>query len=128
MIDICFAAALMAHYHSLTREEHQLNLRQVLSYLNKRGISRLVFVPNKTNYRETDFLDMDWSEFYQGCKETTPTNAPNKIENIVKTNIFVDVIHIDNMVTRRSNSGVLIFIWKRDGQLSFKEAEYDIPK
>ena len=46
-----------------------MDLGRVLIYLNNHGRLRVVFDPNQTNFRDKDFLNVDWSEFYQVSKE-----------------------------------------------------------
>ena len=77
-----------------------MSLSNVFYYLKKHGYSKLIFDPNQTDLRDKYILSVYWSELYQGPKESITTNAPDPGGNIVKLNLFVNVSHADNMVTR----------------------------
>ena len=87
-------------------------LGRMFTHLKKHGCSILLFDPNQTNFRDQNFLHEDCSEFYQGAKELIPTNAPDPRGYSVLINLFVDVIHTANILTRRSHYELLLFIRK----------------
>jgi hypothetical protein len=49
-------------------------------------------------------------DFYRRAKEAIPRDAPKPPGNIVSTHCFVDADHAGNHVTRRSQTGILIFV------------------
>jgi hypothetical protein len=52
----------------------------------------------------------DWHDFYRGAKEPIPGDAPEPLGNVVSTHCFVDADHAGNLITRRSQTGILLFI------------------
>jgi hypothetical protein len=55
-------------------------------------------------------MKCDWHDFYRGAKEPIPGDAPEPRGNVVSTHCFVDADHAGNLVTRRSQSGILLFV------------------
>ncbi len=72
----------------------------------------MVFDEQHAPWNESSFEEHDWSDFYRGAKEAIPPNAPPPHGNAVQINCFVDADHAGNRVTRRSQTGLLIFINK----------------
>ena len=56
------------------------------------------------------FKDYDWEDSYKGDKEAMPKDAPIPRGNSVTTHYFVDADHARDVVTRRSQIDILIFI------------------
>jgi len=52
----------------------------------------------------------DWKEFYGDVEEEMPPGMPEALGKSVKVSCFVDANHAGNVVTRRSHTGVLIFV------------------
>jgi hypothetical protein len=49
---------------------------------------------------ESNFLKVDWKEFYPEASEAIPLNAPQPRGNDVILSCFVDADHAGNLVTR----------------------------
>jgi len=49
-------------------------------------------------------------DLYPDAVEEIPPNAPEPRGEAVQINVFVDADHAGNVVTRRSHSGILIFL------------------
>ena len=49
-------------------------------------------------------------KFYPDAQEAIPDNAPKPRGRAVQINCFVDADHAGNKVTRRSHTGILIFL------------------
>ena len=58
------------------------------------------------------FAVHNWHDFYRDSKETVPADAPIPKGNVVSTHCFVDADHAGDRYTRRSQTGVLIFMNK----------------
>jgi hypothetical protein len=52
----------------------------------------------------------DWKDFYGEVEEELPPNMPEPRGNSVVISAFVDANHAGNVVTRRSHSGIFIFV------------------
>jgi hypothetical protein len=55
-------------------------------------------------------MEVDWKEYYPGAKEAIPDNMPEPQGRSVTTTCFVDTDHAGCRLTRRSHSGILIFV------------------
>jgi hypothetical protein len=54
----------------------------------------------------------DWTDFYGDVSEAIPPKMPNSRGNPVNTTCFVDANHAGNLVTCRSQTGILLFVMK----------------
>ena len=70
----------------------------------------MVFDDSIPDVRESRFHDCDWSEFYPGAHEAIPPDMPEAHGMSVKLSCFVDADHAGCKVTRRSHTGVIIFV------------------
>ena len=69
--------------------------------------------PNRfdfTNIVDFNREDANWKEFYPEAQEEIPDNCPTPIPRKVQITIFVDADHAHCEVTRRSVSGILVYI------------------
>jgi hypothetical protein len=64
--------------------------------------------PDYPDYDEAE--QPDWSEFYPGAEELLPPDMPEPLGRPVKMTTFVDSDHAGDKVTRRSRTGVLVFL------------------
>ena len=70
----------------------------------------MFFDPDQPKISEDRFHKHDWADFYRDAKEDIPTNAPEPRGKEVSMHCFVDASHGSDKATRRSQTGVLIFI------------------
>jgi hypothetical protein len=80
------------------------------AYLKAHDRSTLVFDKTEPDIDESRFIKCDWQEFYPEAAEAVPTNAPEPRGNPVTIHCFVDADHGGCRLTRRSQTGVLIFL------------------
>ena len=71
---------------------------------------KLFFDPQHPNIDERAFKEHDWFEFYRDTEERLPSDSPKPRGNTVSTHCFVDSDHAVDKVTRRSQTGILIFV------------------
>ena len=71
---------------------------------------RLFFDPQHPRISEDRFQRFDWEDFYKGVKEDIPQNAPEARGREVGIHCFVDASHASDKATRRSQTGILIFV------------------
>ena len=84
----------------------------IFAYLKKYNKSTLVFDDTVPVFDDSEFTKCDWSEFYPGASEPVPPKAPYLCVEPITMSYFVDAEHAVCRVTRRSHTGVLIFINK----------------
>jgi hypothetical protein len=109
-IDIIVAVSLLSRYLVNSREGHLQQVFHLFGYLKGKDRSVLVFDDTYPNFDERRFKKCDWAEFYPDAAEAIPHNAPEPRGKEVSTTCFVDADHAGCHETRRSHSGVLIYV------------------
>ena len=99
---------MLAAYLAGPREGHVHALLHVFAYINQYDRSRLVLDPSYIVHGEEPLAD--WSGFYPDAKEEIPPDAPEPLGKPVQITVFVDSDHAGDLVTRRSRTGVLVFL------------------
>lgn len=109
-VDILFEVARLSSFNAFPRRGHLLAVYKIFSYLCKHERSALVFDPRVPNL-QADFVKREWSEFYPDIgAEERPENAPLMRGTNIHTSCFVDADHAGNAVTRRSHTGIVIYL------------------
>jgi hypothetical protein len=65
--------------------------------------------PDYPSISEERFTKCEWTDFYKHAEEPAPPNMPSPRGRHMSTHAFVDSDHAGDKVTRRSQTGVLIF-------------------
>ena len=75
-------------------------------------MSRIVFDPKQTKMDKISFASSmaDWNDFYGYMEEELPPKMSEPLGKSVHTTYFVDAKHAGNVVTRKSHTGVLIYV------------------
>ena len=116
-IDINYEVAVLSQYLANPRKGHMLQALHVFKYLDIHKESFLSFDPTFLDVEEP--LDnecnptmkaVNMKDFYPDAEEVIPTNCPEPRGCPVQINCFVDADHAGNVVTRRSQTGVLIYL------------------
>jgi hypothetical protein len=102
----------LSRYLAAPREGHLEQVFHIFAYLKHHSKSRMVFDNHEMIHDMTNFVQCDWSEFYPGAAEAEPPNAPELRSKSVTMTCYVDADHAGCHVTRRSQSGVLIYVNK----------------
>lgn len=112
-IDIQIEVAIMSQYQMNPREGHIEALYLIFHYLWKHPKKRLVMDPAIPNIDQTAFNNTDlkaWETFYGDVEEAMPPRMPEPLGPPVYTGGFVDSDHASNVITRRSHTGIMIFL------------------
>ena len=109
-IDIAMEVSMLSTHLALPREGHLQQVHHMFGYLKAKPKKTLAFDPTHPDIDEGRFLKCDWHDFYRGAAESIPGDAPEPRGNVVSTHCFVDADHAGNRVTRRSQTGILIFV------------------
>ena len=107
-IDITAEVSMLAAFLAGPREGHVHAMLHVFAYINTHDRSRLVLDPDYIMHGEEPMAD--WSGFYPDAKEDIPPDAPEPLGKAVQMTAFVDSDHAGDLVTRRSRTGILIFL------------------
>jgi hypothetical protein len=109
-LDILLEVSLMSSYLAAPREGHLEQVFHIFGYLKKVPKRRIAFDPDYPQIDESRFKKYDWSDFYRDAEEAIPPNAPEPFGKPVSLHCFVDANLAGNVVTRRSQTGILIFL------------------
>ena len=108
-IDILLEVSLLSSHLALPREGHLNQVYHIFGYLKASPRRRLFFDPTDPSVSESRFHRFEWEDFYRDAKEPTPIDMPPPRGRTMSIHCFVDASHAADKVTRRSQSGVLIF-------------------
>ena len=116
-IDIHYEVSVLSQYLVNPRTGHLAQALHVFKYLD---IHKENFISFDPTYVELDEPINDlhspetrakvMKEFYPDAEEKIPPNAPKPRGKPVQINCFVDADHAGNLKTRRSHTGILIFL------------------
>ncbi len=109
-IDIFVNVSLLSSFLAQPRVGHMEQVLHIFAYLKHHEQSNLVFDPRVVDWDESQFQKFDWTDFYKDACESIPPNAPPPRGNPVQMNVFVDADHAGNRVTRRSHTGILLYL------------------
>jgi hypothetical protein len=109
-VDLAHSVALMSRFRCAPREGHLDMLLRMFGYVKGHLRSKLVFDPAYRDWTQVDWNTADWKEFYPDAAEPIPPGAPEPLGNEVQLNIFCDAAHATCLATRRSTTGILIFL------------------
>jgi hypothetical protein len=112
-VDIYLETALLSQYLASPREGHMEAVYHIFAYLKKHPKSAIVFDPIAPDLDESAFHAVPvaaWRDFYGDVAEELPPNMPDPKGASVRITCFVDANHAGNVVTRRSHTGILIFV------------------
>ena len=84
----------------------------IFAYLKKHpDMGKLAYDSHPPNIDESFFYaNADWKDFYGDVTEELPPNMPEPRGHPVIMSAFVDANHAGNVVTRRSHTGIFIFV------------------
>ena len=107
-VDICTEVSMLAGFSACPRQGHLAAVIHLYAYLKKHPRSKLVFDPTPMAHDAQEV--QDWRDFYGPQKEIIPPDQPEPRGKAIQTTCFVDSDHAGDQVTRRSRTGVLIFL------------------
>jgi hypothetical protein len=109
-IDIATAVSHLSSFLAAPRRGLLEAAYHIFAYLKAHARSKLVFDDTLVDWHADKFTQVDWTDFYPDAAEALPPNAPEARGEPVQLNCFVDADHAGNKVTRKSHSGILIYL------------------
>ena len=100
----------MSQHLALPQVGHLETVYHIFAYLNKHKKSSIIFDPTDPVPITPITAKPDWSSFYDDLEEKLPPRMPEPLGNPVNIHVFVDANHAGNVVTRRSHTGILVFV------------------
>jgi hypothetical protein len=101
---------MLAGFTAAPRLGHLDAIFHVYSYLNEHSRSKLVL--DDTFVQIEDQPKQDWTSFYPDANEEIPSNQPPPRGKSMQMIAFVDADHAGDLITRRSRTGILIYLNK----------------
>ena len=111
-VDVLVAVSMLSRYVVSPREGHLEQVFHLFAYLKHHKRSRMVFDDTEPTFDDNAFKICDWSEFYPDAEEAIPHNVPEPRGHGVVTSTFVDADHAGCKATRRSHTGVFVYVNK----------------
>ena len=127
-VDICTEVSIMAAYAANPRVGHLDAVYHIFAWLKRHDRSKLVFDSAYVNNKEQSLPD--WTDFYKDVKEQIPADAPEPLGKPVEMTSYIDSDHAGDKVTRRSRTGVFIFlnraliVWYSKKQCSIETSSF----
>ncbi len=109
-IDILIHVSMLSSFLAAPRQGHLSQVHHIFAYLKKYPRSTMVFDDTTPIVDPSTFFQADWTEFYRDAKELIPPNAPTPRGKPVEMYCFCDADHAGDKITRRSHSGILLFL------------------
>jgi hypothetical protein len=107
-IDVATEVSMLAAFSAAPRQGHLAAVFHLYAYLKAHDCSRLVLDPGYLP--EVSVPEYDWTDFYGKVEEKVPPDCPEPRGTPVRTTVFVDLDHAADLVTRRSRTGVLMYL------------------
>ena len=110
-IDVVTEASMMSSFVSMPREGHLTQVLSIFAYLKRYHNARIVFDPSYPEIDRDMFERRQWSSIYgEDLKEDIPLNAPEPLGLEFLMRAYIDADHAGDKLTRRSRSGLLVFL------------------
>jgi len=117
--DIQYATNTLARFNIAPRQGHYDALVRLIGYLECTASAKIVLDHSQRDHSKYDFtISPFWKEYYPDAKEDISepnphlqgTDLPPPHGDAIQMTIYVDADHAHDQVTRRSVTGILVFI------------------
>ena len=116
-IDIAYETSVLSSYNANPRTGHLTQALHIIKYLDIHCENEITFDPEEYIMTATELEEAEskWkamAQLYPDAKEELPHNAPKAKGAPVQMNCFVDSDHAGDRKTRRSHTGIIIYLNK----------------
>jgi hypothetical protein len=108
-LDIAVPVTMLSCYLMSSRKGHLQQTFRIFAYLKQFNRPMLIFDDSEPHFPSSDFYTCDWGTHYPEASEILPPDAPEPLGRSVTT-CYVDADHAGCQATRRSHTGVLIYV------------------
>jgi hypothetical protein len=108
--DILLEVSLLSSHLSLPRLGHMQAACHIFNYLLAHPNRSIHMDPRYPQIDESRFLTFDWTDFYRHSVEPIPEFIPEPLGEYVVIHCFVDASHASDLKSRKSQTGILIFL------------------
>jgi hypothetical protein len=111
-MDIIVPVTMLSRYLVSPREGHLQQVYHIFAYLKQFNRAMLVFDDSKPLHDPSEFHICNWTSHYPDSSKQIPPNAPEAIGNSIVMTCYVDADHAGCLDTRRSHTGIIIYVNK----------------
>jgi len=108
-IDICTEVSMMASFQAAPRKGHLDAVFHIFAFLKKHPKAKLIFDSSRAPHIPVPDKPQ-WSDFYDATPESLPPGAPPPLGESVQTTTFADSSFASDQVSRRSRTGVMLYV------------------
>jgi hypothetical protein len=108
--DIAYAVNTMSRHSISPRKGHLEATKRIFGYMKKFPHGQILVDPTPPDTDNFTMLEHNWKEFYPDAIEELPPDMPKPKGAPAHTMCYVDADHAHDVVTRRSVSGILLFV------------------
>ena len=117
-VDILMEPSMLSTHLAMPRQGHLQQSIHMFKYLKDHNRSKMVFDPLPVYIHDDDLIPEErasykakfMAELYPDARELKPKNAPKPRGRSVTITCFVDSDHAGDKITRRSRTGIIIFL------------------
>jgi hypothetical protein len=112
-LDVAYATNCMARFSMAPREGHMMAMKRLFGYLRKFPDGEILVDPTKMDHSPFDGKKETfdtWRECYPDAEQDIPDDQPTPGTKKAQITVFVDADHAHDVVTRRSVTGIILFI------------------
>ena len=110
--DIHYAISTLSQFSIAPREGHFSALLRVFGYLRAYVKGKIIIDTREPDLSNLKIESHNWKEFYPNAREEFPPNMPKPSGKHVNILTYVDASFANDLTTRRSVTGILIFLNK----------------
>lgn len=111
-IDIGYEVSVLSLYLAHPRTGHLVQALHMFKYLEIHNQNELALDPAYHDVVDPQFVEEKikrMKQMYPDAQEDIPPNAPAPRGNVIELNCFVDSDHAGDKVTRRSQTGIILY-------------------
>ena len=111
-VDIIYATSMLSRYNNAPREGHVLAMKKLFGYLKGHQKGKLIFDTSKLDTSNAKLFDCsEWKQIYgDNLVEDLPADMPKPKMKPVDITIYFDASFGSDMLTRRSVTGIVVFL------------------
>ena len=117
-VDILYETSILSQYLAQPRMGHVLQAVNMFGYLERHNRTWLVLDPTRFDVRWQPLSNEEspirraelMKQLYPDAENLIPPGMPAPRGNAVDINVFVDADHAGNKVTRRSHTGIIVYV------------------
>ena len=108
--DVMFSIQTMARFTAAPRQGHITRVLRIFGYMKAYAKYGIIIDVQEKTISQTEDIKVNWEEQYPGAHEELPSNMPKPKGKPANLVIYADADHAHDQLTRRSVTGILLFI------------------